>query len=129
LRCASIFIPNNYATAYIGKEEHAAIIFKIFAILFKFISVCTSCINNPKLFSFIIHVEIHHLTILSFFLAWHILASCHFVTLQKVIKNLWCSNFLIFQTILINDVSNKIVLNGLQFELIKYLFLSSVFDK
>jgi hypothetical protein len=32
-------------------------------------------------------------------------------------KNLWCCNFLIFQTILINDVSNKIVINGLQFEL------------
>jgi hypothetical protein len=44
-------------------------------------------------------------------------------------KNLGCCNFLIFHTILINDVSNKIVLNGLQFELILYLFLSSVFDK
>jgi hypothetical protein len=32
-------------------------------------------------------------------------------------KNLWCCNFLIIHTILINDVSNKIVLNGLQFEL------------
>jgi hypothetical protein len=45
-----------------------------------------------------------------------------------IMKNLWCCNFLIFHTILINDVSNKIVLNGLQFELIQYLFLSSVFD-
>jgi hypothetical protein len=45
-----------------------------------------------------------------------------------ITKNLWCCNFLIFHTILINDVSNKIVLNGLQFELIQYLFLSSVFD-
>jgi hypothetical protein len=44
-------------------------------------------------------------------------------------KNLWCCNFLIFQTILIIDVLSKIVLNGLQFELIQYLFLSSVFDK
>jgi hypothetical protein len=44
-------------------------------------------------------------------------------------KNLWCCNFLIFHTILINDVSNKIVLNGLQFELIQYLFLSSVFGR
>jgi hypothetical protein len=44
-------------------------------------------------------------------------------------KNLWSCNFLIFHTILINDVSNKIVLNGLLFELIQYLFLSSVFDR
>jgi hypothetical protein len=44
-------------------------------------------------------------------------------------KNLWCYNFLIFYPILINDMSNEIVLNGLQFELIQYLFLSSVFDK
>jgi hypothetical protein len=46
-----------------------------------------------------------------------------------IMKNLWCYNFLIFYPILINDMSNKIVLNGLQFELIQYLFLSSVFDK
>jgi hypothetical protein len=46
-----------------------------------------------------------------------------------IMKNLWCCNFLIFHTILIDDVSNKIVLNGLQFELIQYLFLSSVFDR
>jgi hypothetical protein len=46
-----------------------------------------------------------------------------------IMKNLWYCNFLIFQTILIIDVSSKIVLNGLQFELIQYLFLSSVFDK
>jgi hypothetical protein len=45
-----------------------------------------------------------------------------------IMKNLWCYNFLIFYPILINDMSNKIVLNGLQFELIQYLFLSSVFD-
>jgi hypothetical protein len=36
---------------------------------------------------------------------------------------------LFFYPILINDMSNKIVLNELQFELIQYLFLSSVFDK
>jgi hypothetical protein len=36
-------------------------------------------------------------------------------------KNLWFCSFLIFHTILINDVSNKIVLNGIQFELIQYL--------
>jgi hypothetical protein len=46
-----------------------------------------------------------------------------------IMKNLWCYNFLIFYPILINDMSNKIVLNGLQFELTQYLFLSSVFDK
>jgi hypothetical protein len=46
-----------------------------------------------------------------------------------IMKNLWCYNFLIFYPILINDMSNKIALNGLQFELIQYLFLSSVFDK
>jgi hypothetical protein len=44
-------------------------------------------------------------------------------------KNLWYYNFLIFYPILINDMSNKIVLNGLQFELIQYLYLSSIFDK
>jgi hypothetical protein len=41
-------------------------------------------------------------------------------------KNVWCCNFLIFYPILINSMSNKIVLNGIQFELIQYLFLSSV---
>jgi hypothetical protein len=46
-----------------------------------------------------------------------------------IMKNLLCYNFFIFYPILINDMSNKIVLNGLQFELIQYLFLSSVFDK
>jgi hypothetical protein len=46
-----------------------------------------------------------------------------------IMKNLWCCNFFIFDMILINDMSNKIVLNGLQFGLIQYLFLSSVFDK
>jgi hypothetical protein len=45
------------------------------------------------------------------------------------IKHLLCYNFLIFYPILINNMSNKIVLNGLQFEFIQYLFLSSVFDK
>jgi hypothetical protein len=47
----------------------------------------------------------------------------------RIMKNLWCCNVLIFDTILINDVSHKIVLNGPQFELIQYLFLSSVFDR
>jgi hypothetical protein len=46
-----------------------------------------------------------------------------------IMKNLWCCSILIFHTILINDMSNKIVLNGLQFKLIQYLSLSSVFDK
>jgi hypothetical protein len=46
-----------------------------------------------------------------------------------IMKNLWCWNFLIFHTILINDVSNKIILNGLQFEWIQYLFLSSVLKR
>jgi hypothetical protein len=52
-----------------------------------------------------------------------------FVYTGCIMKNLWCYNFLIFYPILINDMSNKIILNGLQFELIQYLFLSSVFDK
>jgi hypothetical protein len=52
---------------------------------------------------------------------------CH--DIPDVLWKTFGANFLNFYPILINDMSNKIVLNGLQFELIQYLFLSSVFDK
>jgi hypothetical protein len=42
-------------------------------------------------------------------------------------KYLWYCNFRIFHTILINDVSHKIVLNGLQFESYGYLIFGNSF--